>query len=286
MPYRLIPDQIPRKCQSPLVIPCKFSAVTYSERHSATHSVARRVLLKSLGNKDLHLPGVTGPECQRAGTASVIPLVIGSIPIRQARCRRHCRARAFPRQSSPDAVCCKGVRFGARVIRDTTRHQPSRGKHDSWAPVHRHRARRTVRSWKFSCGAPMSSTKCRSAVAPALQAAPPLLASLGSQIVPRQRVSPAPMAWDILALDSAAINIKSGRHVGYLSRALDGRASGEVDDRCTVSTNHAPAITQLVRANASNWIPSRHSQTASRPVSRQVYSYRSGSHVSSCLSRA
>jgi hypothetical protein len=166
MPYRLIPDQIPRKCQSPLVIPCKFSAVTYSERHSATHSVARRVLPKSLGNKDLHLPGVTGSECQRAGTASVIPLVIGSIPIRQARCRRHCRARAFPRQSSPDAVCCKGVRFGARVIRDTTRHQPSRGKHDSWAPVHRHRARRTVRSWKFSCGAPMSSTKCRSAVAP------------------------------------------------------------------------------------------------------------------------
>jgi hypothetical protein len=34
----------PKKCESPLVIPCKFSAVFYSERLSGTHSVARRVL--------------------------------------------------------------------------------------------------------------------------------------------------------------------------------------------------------------------------------------------------
>ena len=52
------PDQIPKKCESPLVIPCKFSAVTYSELHSDTHSVAARVLPISLGNKDLRSPGV------------------------------------------------------------------------------------------------------------------------------------------------------------------------------------------------------------------------------------
>ena len=69
----------------------------------------------------------------------------------------------------------------------------------------------------------MSTTKCRSAVAPALQAAPSLLALVDSQIVRRQWVSPATMAWDILAPDFAAIDI------------------GEVDDRRTISTNHAPA---------------------------------------------
>ena len=36
-----------------------------------------------------------------------------------------------------DAVCCKSVRSGARLIRDAIRHQPSRGEHDSRAPVHR-----------------------------------------------------------------------------------------------------------------------------------------------------
>jgi hypothetical protein len=70
-----------------------------------------------------------------------------------------------------------------------------------------------------------STTKCRGALAPALLAAPPLLALVDSQIVPRQRVSPATMAWDILSLDFAAIDI------------------GKVDDRRTISTNHAPATT-------------------------------------------
>jgi hypothetical protein len=69
----------------------------------------------------------------------------------------------------------------------------------------------------------MSTTKRRGAVTPALQAAPSLLASVDSQIVLRQRVSPATMAWDILSPDSAAIDI------------------GEVDDRRTINTNPAPA---------------------------------------------
>jgi hypothetical protein len=69
----------------------------------------------------------------------------------------------------------------------------------------------------------MSTTKCLSAVAPALQAAPSLLPSLDSQIVRRQRVSPATMAWNFLTPDFAAIDI------------------GEVDDRRTISANHAPA---------------------------------------------
>jgi hypothetical protein len=69
----------------------------------------------------------------------------------------------------------------------------------------------------------MSTAKYRGAVAPALQAAPSLLASVDSQIVLRQRVSPTTMAWDILSPDFAAIDI------------------GEVDDRRTISTKHAPA---------------------------------------------
>jgi hypothetical protein len=69
----------------------------------------------------------------------------------------------------------------------------------------------------------MSTAKCRGAVAPALPAAPSLRALVDSQIVRRQRVSLAAMAWDIRAPDFAAIDI------------------GEVDDRRTISTNHAPA---------------------------------------------
>ena len=65
----------------------------------------------------------------------------------------------------------------------------------------------------------MLTAKCRGAVAPALRAAPSLLASVDSQIVRRQRVAPATMAWDILSPDFAAIDI------------------GEVDDRRTISTN-------------------------------------------------
>jgi hypothetical protein len=70
----------------------------------------------------------------------------------------------------------------------------------------------------------MSTAKCRGAVAPALQAAPSLLASVNSQIVRRQRLSPAPMAWDILSPDFAAIDI------------------GEVDDRRTISTKRVPRV--------------------------------------------
>jgi hypothetical protein len=69
----------------------------------------------------------------------------------------------------------------------------------------------------------MSTAKCCGAVAPALQTAPSLLASIDSQIVRRQWVSPATTAWNILTPDFAAIDI------------------GEVDDRRTISTNHAPA---------------------------------------------
>jgi hypothetical protein len=68
----------------------------------------------------------------------------------------------------------------------------------------------------------MSPAKCRGALAPALQAAPSLLASLESQIVRRQRVSPAAVAWNFPP-DFAAIDI------------------GEVDDRRTISRDQAPA---------------------------------------------
>jgi hypothetical protein len=45
------------------------------------------------------------------------------------------------RDSRPqDAVCCKAVRSGARLNRDTTRQQPNRGEHASCAPVHRGRS--------------------------------------------------------------------------------------------------------------------------------------------------
>jgi len=74
----------------------------------------------------------------------------------------------------------------------------------------------------------MSTTKCRGALAPALQAAPSLLASLASldsQIVWRQRVSLAAMSWNFLPPHFSAIDI------------------GEVDDRRTavlLSTDHTP----------------------------------------------
>jgi hypothetical protein len=69
----------------------------------------------------------------------------------------------------------------------------------------------------------MSMTKYRGAGAPALQAAPSLLAPVDSQIVRRQRGSLATLAWNIRAPDFAAIDIE------------------EVDERRTISTNHAPA---------------------------------------------
>jgi hypothetical protein len=74
----------------------------------------------------------------------------------------------------------------------------------------------------------MSIAKCRGALAPASQAAPSLLASLDSQIVRRQRVSPAAIAGDFLPPDLAAIDI------------------GEVDDRRTISREQAPATKIIV----------------------------------------
>jgi hypothetical protein len=63
----------------------------------------------------------------------------------------------------------------------------------------------------------MSASNCRRALAPALQAAPLLLAQLDSQIVRRQRVSPTTMARDLFSPDLATIDI------------------GEMDDRRTIS---------------------------------------------------
>jgi hypothetical protein len=126
-------------------------------------------------------------------------------------------------QCPGDAVRCKAVRSGARLIWDKNRRQPTRGEHDTRAPVHRRLCALPWRSWTFSRSATMSTAKRRGAVAPALPAAPSLLTSLDSQIVRRQRVSPATAAWDILTADFAAIEI------------------GEVDDRRTISREQAPA---------------------------------------------
>ncbi len=132
-----------------------------------------------------------------------------------------------------DAVRCKAVRSGARLFRDTTPRQPRRVEHDSRAPVHRAPVCPTWQSWRVSRTPTMSTAKRRGAVAPALQAAPSLLASLDSQIVRRQRVSPATMAWNFLSPDLAPIDI------------------GEVDDRRTISREHAPATTFICRAKRS-----------------------------------
>src|SRR5947208_11422609 len=77
-------------------------------------------------------------------------------------------------------------------------------------------------SWRSSPNATTSPTKRRNALAPTLQAAPLRLALIASQIIRRQRVSPAAMAWDFLSPD-LAIDI------------------GEVDDRRTISRDQAPA---------------------------------------------
>jgi hypothetical protein len=117
------------------------------------------------------------------------------------------------------------MRSGAHATWDSDRHQPSRGEHDSRAPVHRRQTALPWQSWTLSCTTIMSPTKCRGALTPALQAAPSLLAWLDSQIVRRQQVSPAAMAWNSLPPDFAPIDI------------------GEVDDRRTISRDQAPATT-------------------------------------------
>jgi len=183
--------------------------------------VVLRFPRRLVGNKDLHSPGVDWlvvPTCREAACYSVGDW----FDTPSARCAAEVTVGLAPSRDSPlrDAVCCRWVRSGAR---DRTPHQPNRGEHDSLAPVHRRLPAIPYRSWRFSRSATMSTTKCRGAVAPALQAAPSLLASVDSQIVRRQRVTLATMAWDIRSPDFAAIDI------------------GEVDDRHTISTNHAPA---------------------------------------------
>jgi hypothetical protein len=69
----------------------------------------------------------------------------------------------------------------------------------------------------------MSATKCRRALAPALQATPSLRALINSQIVRRQRVSAPAMAWNIVTPDFAAIDV------------------GEVNNRRTITREQAPA---------------------------------------------
>jgi hypothetical protein len=64
-----------------------------------------------------------------------------------------------------------------------------------------------------------------------IAAAPPLLALVDSQTVRCQRMSPATMAWEILPPVFAAIDV------------------GEVDDRRTISREHAPA-TKIIRLDS------------------------------------
>ncbi len=84
----------------------------------------------------------------------------------------------------------------------------------------------------------MSTAKCRGALAPVLQAAPSLLALVDWQIVGRQRVSPAAMAWNFLPPDFAAIDIGKG------------------DDRRTINREHAfdiyNASATLIKDTAAN----------------------------------
>jgi len=88
-----------------------------------------------------------------------------------------------------------------------------------------------LRSCRFSFTVIAPTAKCRRALAPALQAAPSLLASLDSQIVRRQRVSAAAMAWNIVTRDFAAIDI------------------GEVNNRRTITREQAPA-TKIILSNS------------------------------------
>jgi hypothetical protein len=88
-----------------------------------------------------------------------------------------------------EAFHCKAVRSSARLIRDRTRHQPG-GANTTVAPLFISACPPYLGgSWTFSRSATMSTAKCRGAVAPALQAAPPLLASVDSQILRRQWMS-------------------------------------------------------------------------------------------------
>jgi hypothetical protein len=94
----------------------------------------------------------------------------------------------------------------------------------------------------------MSTAKRRGAVAPALQAAPSLLASLDSQIVRRQRVSPAAMTGDFLPPDLAAIDI------------------GKVDDRRTISREQARYHFKINNLQNQTRYHSRGSRTFSHPL--------------------
>ena len=80
-------DQMHKSRESPLVIPCKFSAVINSARHSCTHLVARarsQTTKESRGYELNHSVARSGEECQSAPRPSVNPLVVGSSPTRGA----------------------------------------------------------------------------------------------------------------------------------------------------------------------------------------------------------
>ena len=49
------PDQIPKKCEIPLVVPCKFSAVINSARHSCAHLAASCAIRDNQGIKGLQI---------------------------------------------------------------------------------------------------------------------------------------------------------------------------------------------------------------------------------------
>jgi hypothetical protein len=143
-----------------------------------------------------------------------------------SRCRLRPPHNASALGGAPK-FCCKAVRSERPTDLGCDPAPSDSGR----APVHRRLSALPWRSWTFSRSATLSRAKCRGAVAPASQAAPSLRASVDSQIVRRQRVSPAAMAWDIRSPSFAVINI------------------GEVDGRRTISTNHAPA-TKITRLNS------------------------------------
>jgi len=95
------PRPNPKKSKSPLVIPCKFSAVTYSEGLSGTRSVARYALRICAEINDLQSARMSGAECQRGGMPSASPLFTMTVspPLEEVACfavvRLNCRPFLF-----------------------------------------------------------------------------------------------------------------------------------------------------------------------------------------------
>jgi hypothetical protein len=141
------------------------------------------------------------------------------------------------------------MRSGARLIRDKIRHQPSRGEYDGRAAVHRrlpavpcgHGESHTARSCRGRNAAARSRAHCR-------QRHRPRFGRFAD--CPASGVSLAAMAW-----------ISSRR----ILRRCD---IGEVEDRRTFSTRHAPATNQIVEpatkraTDRKRWPPIRARRTA------------------------